>query len=287
MMKTIKIDGPLVEVKWLKEHLEIDDLIVFDATLPKALAEDTSGGISKDQIPGARFFDIKNVFSDTSATYPNTWPGQDAFNQAAKDLGINNDSAIVVYDDHGIYSSARAWWMFKSMGHQNVAVLNGGLPAWEEAGFGLEKKTAHPASRGNFSGSYHPDFFKDHQDVLAHLSDNKELVIDARAENRFLGLVEEPRKGLRSGHIPGSSNLPYTDLLVKGKLIEESGLNNIMHSKISKNKKLVLSCGSGITACVLALGAELAGYKDIAVYDGSWTEWGSIPELPIEKGEQA
>lgn len=282
-MKTVHIDSPLVDVEWLRKHLGAENLIVLDATLPKAVAGEKAEEVPVVGIPGARFFDIKNVFSDTLATYPNTWPGQDAFIQAARDLGINNNSTIVVYDDHGIYSSARAWWMFKSMGHQNVAVLNGGLVAWQEAGFDLEKKNDISVVQGNFDGHFMSDFFKDHHDVLDDLNDAKELVIDARAEDRFKGLVEEPRKGLRSGHIPGSINLPYTDLLENGKMIESIYLKEKLQSIIPENKNLVFSCGSGITACVLALGAELSGYKNLSVYDGSWTEWGSIPELPIEK----
>ncbi len=286
-MKTIHLDSALVEPEWLKEYLGADQLIILDATLPKAVAVEAKEAIPAGKIPGARFFDIKNVFSDTSATYPNTWPGQDAFIKAAKDLGINNNSAIVVYDDHGIYSSARAWWMFKSMGHKNVAVLNGGLVAWKEAGFEVEEKNKLSFVKGDFSGSFDPDFFKDHKDVLEHLNDKEELVIDARAEDRFKGLVEEPREGLRSGHIPGAVNLPYTELLRHGKMIEPRDLKNKLHSIIPENKKLVFSCGSGITACVLALGATLSGYKNMSVYDGSWTEWGSIPELPIQKGKKA
>ena len=285
MMDKIQLDKPLVEAGWLKKHLDADNLIILDATLPKAVTGNTIEEVPNQRIPGARFFDIKNVFSDTSATYPNTWPGQEAFNQAAKNLGINNNSVIIVYDDHGIYSSARAWWMFKSMGHKNVAVLNGGLPAWKEAGFGLEEKNNLPVVKGDFSRKYDPYFFNDHHDILNGLQNKKELVIDARAENRFLGLVDEPREGLRSGHIPGSINLPYTALLVDGKILEGRDLKEKLEGSIPGNRRLVFSCGSGITACVLALGAELAGYQDISVYDGSWTEWGSMPELPIEKVE--
>lgn len=285
-MKAIHLDSALVEVEWLKEHLGDDRLVILDATLPKAVAVETAEELPERKIPGARFFDIKNVFSDTSATFPNTWPGERAFIEAAKKLGINRNSVIVVYDDHGIYSSARAWWMFKAMGHAQIAVLNGGLVAWKKAGFEVEDKNEVSVVQGNFSGNYDPEFFKDHQDVLGHLNDKKELVIDARAEDRFKGLVEEPREGLRSGHIPGSVNLPYTDLLENGKMIESIDLKEKLQSIIPENKNLVFSCGSGITACVLALGAEIAGYKHISVYDGSWTEWGSIPELPIEKGDK-
>lgn len=284
-MESLNINQSLVEVKWLKEHLECDDLIILDATLPKAVTGNKTMKEDSKRIPGARFFDIKNVFSDTSATYPNTWPGKEAFEKEARNLGINNSSLIVVYDDHGIYSSARTWWMFKSMGHQNVAVLNGGLPAWKEAGYELEEKIIQPAQKGDFKGTYDPGFFKDYKDVLSGLDHADELVIDARAENRFKGKVEEPRKGLRSGHIPRSINLPYTDLLANGNMVDIASLKKKLYSKADVNKKITFSCGSGITACVLALGASLSGYKHISVYDGSWTEWGSIPELPIEKEE--
>ena len=286
-MQVNHIKAPLVEVAWLKEQLSNKHLVILDATLPKAVQNNSSDALEDHRIPGARFFDIKNVFSDTSATFPNTWPGEHAFIEAAQQLGIDNNSIIVVYDDHGIYSSARAWWMFRSMGHTNVAVLNGGLPAWKKAGFALEEKKSIDLEQGNFIGTYNPDFFLDHQYVLDHLDDIEQVVIDARAENRFKGLVKEPREGLRSGHIPGSKNLPYTDLLEDGKIKKPEELKEKLLSIIPKNKKLVFSCGSGITACVLLLGAVMSGYQNLSVYDGSWTEWGSIPKLPIETGDKA
>lgn len=282
-MSGIQIQTPVVEVDWLRRNLNASNLVILDATLPKAVASGSEENLTELQIPRARFFDIKNEFSHVEARYPNTWPGEEGFNKAARRLGINKESAIVVYDIYGIYSSARAWWMFRAMGHDNVAVLNGGLPAWKKASYDLEEKKPIDVDQGDFSGNFSSDFFKDHQNLLDHLNDREQVIIDARAENRFKGLVDEPRPGLRSGHIPGSKNLPYTDLLYNGKMRDPNELKEKIQSINPENKKLIFSCGSGITACVLALGAELSGYQNLSVYDGSWTEWGSIPELPIVK----
>ena len=284
-MEAPHIKSPLVQAQWLAENLHHKNIIILDATLPKA----TSGngnGVSANRIPGARFFDIKNTFSISTAPYPNTRIDGASFNDKAQHLGINNDSVIIVYDDHGIYSSARAWWMFKAMGHDQIAVLDGGLKAWQESGYSLEEKLKNNFKKGNFEGVCNNEFFKDSDDVLQLLDHESELIVDARAADRFQGLVEEPRAGLRSGHIPGSINIPYTHLLHGGKLIETAEIKNIFKNRISTDKHITFSCGSGITACVLALGASLSGYKNLSVYDGSWTEWGSIDTLPIETGSE-
>ncbi|MGI9530747.1 sulfurtransferase [Lutimonas sp.] len=282
-MKASDIDIPLVSVEWLADNIRKQQLIVLNATLPKATAANNQGGVSEDRIPGARFFDIKNTFSISDAPFPNTRVDEPTFNKSAQALGINQDSWIIVYDDHGIYSSARAWWMFKAMGHIKVAVLDGGLPAWKRSGLSTEKKTIETYPTGNFNGQYQVSYFKDSEDVLKDLDNDNELVLDARAEDRFAGLVEEPRKGLRSGHIPHSSNIPYTDLLNNGKMKSVSELRILMEKALLKDKNITFSCGSGITACVLALGATLVGKSELSVYDGSWTEWGSVMSLPIEK----
>lgn len=284
-METTQLNGPLVQVKWLAQNLNHKHVIILDATLPKAVAGDNDGGVSSHRIPGARFFDIKNTFSITTAPFPNTRIDGASFNEKARRLGINKDSVVIVYDDHGIYSSARAWWMFRAMGHDQVAVLDGGLKSWLDAGYTTEEKTEITIEKGDFEGTYKKEFFKDSQDVLAILDDESEVIVDARAADRYEGLVDEPRKGLRSGHIPSSVNLPYTDLLKNGKMLELREVQNRIKDKFSIDKNITFSCGSGITACVLALGAELAGFKNLSVYDGSWTEWGSINTLPIETGK--
>ena len=284
MTDYMELKKPLVEAQWLKDNLGVSNIIIIDATLPKAVAKDTEPMVDKVQIPGARFLDIKGKFSQVGAPFPNTMLDANAFNKAAKELGIDNDSALVVYDAHGIYSSARAWWMFRSMGHKNVAVLNGGLKSWMQKGYSVEPSGTGPYTPGNFIGNFNEGYFKDSRQVLDTISNAKELVVDARANDRFKGLVEEPREGLRSGHIPGSVSLPYADLMKDEKLLDKNQLSAIFEDRLPKTEKMIFSCGSGVTACILALGAEIAGIENISVYDGSWTEWGSKHELPIEKG---
>lgn len=283
-MDDINLKQPLVEATWLKDHLGSTNLVIINATMPKAVVKETESRLYEVQIPNAVFLDIKGAFSKAEATYPNTMLNEDDFNAAAAALGINNDSAIVVYDDHGIYSSARAWWMFRSMGHENVAVLNGGLKSWQTLAYPTEKKSNPTLVKGNFKGTYKNAFFKNQGQVLDNISSAQNLVVDARANDRFKGAVDEPRKGLRSGHVPNSLSLPYTDLLENDLMLDEDALKTIFRDKIGEQENLIFSCGSGITACVLALGAEIAGYRNASVYDGSWTEWGSITRLPTEKG---
>lgn len=281
-MTKLKITKPLVSVDWLFENFDAPNLVILDATIPKVgqSAVNTSQGVG---IKNALFFDIKHTFSDKNATFPNTLVSPQIFEKEVRKLGINKDSVIVVYDLHGIYSSPRAWWLFKAMGHANVAVLDGGFPEWEKANFPVGIIENYQGDLGNFRVNYRPDKIYDYQKVLKVISDKNKLIIDARSTDRFKGLRPEPREGLRSGHIPNSKNLPYTELILDGKMLAKTELSQKFNKLISAETALVFSCGSGITACILALGAETAGYKNLAVYDGSWTEWGSLHELLIEK----
>lgn len=270
-----------MSVDWLADHLEAHNLVILDASLPKAgMGEDT---LTDLMIRNGRFMDLKNQWARKKAQFPNTMLSPGDFEEAARSLGINNNSAIVAYDQHGIYSSARAWYMFRAMGHENIAVLDGGLPAWESKGFPVEVKAAYTGREGDFKSKPRPGYFVDYKQVLAGLEDPRSLVLDARASDRFFARVEEPRPGLRSGHIPNSFSLPFGDLQADGCMKDRDSLMAIFSERTSEDQTLVFSCGSGITACVLALGASLAERDKIAVYDGSWTEWGSLPELPIEK----
>ena len=273
-MKKLKITKPLVSVTWLNSNIGAPNLIILDATIPKVTGGDTL--INKEQIPTSRFFDLKNKFSDGSAPFPTTFPSEEQFTKSAQELGINSDSAIVIYDEQGIYSSPRAWWLFKAFGHDNVAVLDGGFPAWKNANFEVELKHSYQGKSGNFKASYRPEFMKFFKDVKKESQDKNHLIIDARSENRFRCLEPEPRAGLRMGTIPNSVNIPFEDLLVGQQFKSENELKQVFQKFAKEDDNLTFSCGSGITACVLALGAEMAGYKHLSVYDGSWTEWGTL-----------
>jgi len=279
---SLKINTPLVSVDWLFSNLENENLLILDATIPKVTSKNDEVLEEKNQIKKARFFDIKSVFSDINVPFPNTVLSPKEFEEKAQNLGINNNSCIVVYDDLGIYSSPRVWWLFQLMGFTNIAVLNGGFPEWKHKNCPIEKPTKQLFRKGNFTVDYQPQKIKFTEDVLKAIDNDQILIADARSKGRFYATEPEPRKDLKGGHIPNSISFPISDIIMDGKLKSEEQLKEIFKEKNPQNKEFIFSCGSGITASVLALGAEIAGYKNSAVYDGSWTEWASTENLPIE-----
>ena len=271
-MASISITSQIVSVDWLHDNLNADNLVVLDGTINKIFDP------KQNQIPKARFFDIKNKFSDVSNPFPSAFPTAEQFQKEARVLGINNTSAIVVYDDKGIYSSARVWWLFKAFGFNNIAVLDGGFPEWLKLRYQTEPMAVYSGESGNFLADLKPEYMKFFNDVEDASKNKSHIIIDARSKGRFNSNEPEPRVGLRMGTIPNSVNLPFTDLMENGVLKSKKDLAKAFYMVANKNDAIIFSCGSGLTACVLALGADISGYKNISVYDGSWTEWGSLVE---------
>lgn len=269
----IQLSNPIVTTDWLHEHLNAANLVILNGTIPKVVGSST---LETQQIPKARFFDIKKVFSVLNAPFPNTMLDVATFTQKAQELGINKDSAIVVYDELGIYAAPRVWYMFKAMGFNNIAVLDGGFPLWKAKGYLCEEKVNSEQKYGDFEGKDCLYLFRNYEGMLQEIHNKSSLILDARSEARFTGKVPEPRKGLRSGQILSSRNLPYTELLCDHQLKSKSEIKAIFESLQTDETEFVFSCGSGITACILALAAAYSGYKNYSVYDGSWTEWGSL-----------
>jgi thiosulfate/3-mercaptopyruvate sulfurtransferase len=230
-------------------------------------------------IPNTRPFDLKNVFLDPTSPYPNTLPQVEKFELECRKLGINQDSEIVVFDNNGIYSSPRVWWLFNVMGHQQIAVLNGGLSEWIKMGFETEKKQIRNLKPGNFKAKFDESLVVSFEQVLTNTREKEFTIIDARSESRFNGIGEEPRKHLKSGKIENSINIPYQEVLQNGKYKSEKELHELFEEKCKNEKDLVFSCGSGMTACIVMLASQI-GYKDsLKVYDGSWTEWAELNDL--------
>ncbi len=273
--------SPLVDVQWLSDHLDDPDLVILDATIKKETSK-YKDDISKFKIKDALFFDIKNTFSETTSDLPNMLPSPEYFEKACRTLGISSHHKIVVYDKLGVYSSPRVWWMFKAMGHRDIAVLDGGLPAWRRANLPCIIETK-PASRkpGNFRAMFDPKLVTNSKNILDEMDNKNTLILDARSQGRFLAKEAEPRKNLKGGHIPNSLNLPYTKVQHDGKMLPVEELKEIFNDFNLEKKKLIFTCGSGITACIIMLAAELAGYQNVSVYDGSWSEWGQLDGVPI------
>ncbi|MFF8830093.1 sulfurtransferase [Streptomyces sp. NPDC015131] len=277
---SLDLPGPLVPADWLARRLGAPGLVVLDASVGAHRAAPRS-------IPGARPFDIDGALSDHTGPLPHTMPDAGTLTREVRALGVDDTSTVVVYDGAGVYSSARAWWMLRAMGFDRAAVLDGGLPAWAAAGLDVRPApAAFTGPPGDFTARPRPGLLVGSAEVTAALADPGAAVLDARTRERYAGEAPEPRPGLRGGHMPGAVNLPFGDLQDHGLMRPPADLRERIGAVAGDRRRLVLSCGSGVTACVLALGAALAGYEETAVYDGSWSEWGLPSPLPVVTGPE-
>ncbi|MFQ6018449.1 MAG: 3-mercaptopyruvate sulfurtransferase [Kiloniellaceae bacterium] len=277
---------PLVGTAWLAEHLGAPDVRVVDASyyLPHE-GLDPRAEYEARHIPGAVFFDIDDI-ADTTSPLPHMLPAPAKFASRVRKLGLADGVRIVVYDQRGIWSAPRVWWTFRYFGHVDVAVLDGGLPKWLHEGRLVDAGTVIAGER-HFTARVNDPLLRDKAQMLANLKSRRDQVLDARPRGRFEGREAEPRPGLRRGHIPGSLNLPFTELIVpetRTMLAPERLKERFQAAGLDMTRPAVTSCGSGITAPVLALGLHLAGHRDVALYDGSWAEWGLPGETPVETG---
>lgn len=276
----------LVSTEWLAAHLHAPDVRVVDASyyLPGE-GLDPRAEYELHHIPGAVFFDIDEI-ADTSSPLPHMLPPPEKFSARVRKLGLGDGVRIVVYDQRGIFSAPRVWWTFRVFGHDDIAVLDGGLSKWMAEGRPVDDGPVRPVER-HFTARMNTLMVRDKDQLLSNLKSGRELVLDARSHGRFEGREPEPRPGLRGGHIPGSANLPFTDLIdgeTQTMLPPGDLRSRFAAAGIDATRPVTTTCGSGITAALLALGLHLIGHRDVAVYDGSWSEWGLPGDTPVDTG---
>jgi thiosulfate/3-mercaptopyruvate sulfurtransferase len=276
--------NPLVSVSWLAERLNDPQTVVLDATLPPVGVTpvvDTRGRYVERHIPGAVFFDIDKL-SDHFTPFPHMLQADDEFSRNMSALGVGDGMTIVVYEQEGVFSAPRARWTLKTFGAKNVYLLDGGLRAWVEAGLPVESgEVKRPTA--NFHGKLDYDAVKNFAEVQKMIASH-EQILDARSAGRFAGTAPEPRAGLSSGHMPGAVSVPFTELVEGGRVKPAEQLKEVFAAKgVRLDEQITTTCGSGVTAAVVALGLEIVGAEKVRLYDGSWAEYAQRPEAVIEK----
>lgn len=283
---SLPLANALVSTEWLAAHLDDPDLVILDGSFKlQGVTPIAAEDFAQRHIPGARFFDI-DAIADHETTLPHMLPSAAAFEHHAAELGISNDTVVVVYDTPGLMSAGRVWWTLRTFGHDKVAILDGGLKKWLAEGRPVTDEIAVPAN-ARFRATFDPAAVRSKAKVLANLQSRAEQVIDARSAGRFTAEEKEARPGLRSGHIPGSLNLPFNALTdpATGALLGVAEIRKAFETAgLDFSKPVIASCGSGVTAAALAFGLHLAGKHDVAIYDGAWTEWGQPGDTPVDTG---
>jgi thiosulfate/3-mercaptopyruvate sulfurtransferase len=276
--------NPLVAPSWLAARLQDPNTIVLDATLPPVGVTppiDTRARYLDKHIPGAIFFDIEEL-SDHSTPLPHMLPTAEDFSRSMSSLGVGDNSTIVVYEQEGVFSAPRAWWTLRTFGVQNVYILDGGLPAWTEANLPTESGPVHRAP-ASFHAALDNEAVKDLSQLKEKIT-NHQQILDARSAARFNGTAPEPRPGLSSGHMPGATSIPFTELVEDGRLKPADKLRELFLAKnVDLQQPITTTCGSGVTAAVIALSLEVVGAKNVSLYDGSWAEYAQQPDSVIEK----
>jgi thiosulfate/3-mercaptopyruvate sulfurtransferase len=279
------VTQPFVSVQWLAERLEAPDVVVVDGSwyLPTQ-GRDPDAEFLEGHIPGAVRFDIETI-KDTTSPLPHMLPSPEAFASAMRAMGIGDGQTIVVYDGMGLQSAPRVWWTFRTFGARDVRLLEGGLPAWREAGLPLEDGAARARARRHFTARLDHGAVADLADVRRALESGSAQVLDARSAERFRGEAPEPRTGLPSGHMPGALNLPYTRILENGRLKSPEAIRAALEGAgVDLSRPVITTCGSGVTAAILSAALESVGRPAKALYDGSWTEWAGRDDAEIGTG---
>jgi thiosulfate/3-mercaptopyruvate sulfurtransferase len=276
--------NPLVTPAWLADRLGERNTKIVDATLPPVGVDpriDTHGRYLAQHIPGAVFFDIEEL-SDHSTPLPHMLPSPGEFSRSMAALGVGEQMHIVIYEQAGIFSAPRAWWMLRTFGARNVFLLDGGLESWIESGLPTESGEVRPAL-ASFEAKLNPSAVRDFAEIERMIAERAQI-LDARSVNRFSGTASEPRPGLSSGHMPGAVNVPFTELIDGGRMKPAEQLRELFTSKgVKIGDPITTTCGSGVTAAVIALGLDIAGAQDVSLYDGSWAEYAQHPRAVIDK----
>lgn len=280
------MSNDIVSTEWLEAHLNSPDIAILDASwhLPTA-KRDPKQEFLAAHIPGAQFFDIDEL-SDTSSPLPHMLPSPEKFSSRMRKMGVGDGKRVIAYDSAGLFSAARCWWMLKVFGHDDVAVLDGGLKKWLAEGRPTEDGPALKPQERHFTARSRPFMVRDMKEVATALASGTAQVADARSGTRFRGEEVEPRPGVRAGHMPGAKNVHYASLLnPDGTLKSKDAIAETFRAAgIDLAKPVITSCGSGVTAAFLTLGLTLIGAKDHALYDGSWTEWGGSADMKVATG---
>ncbi len=275
---------PLVSTEWLNDKLEAPDIRIVDATwFMPAEGRDARADYRAAHIPRAVFFDIDEI-ADSDSPLPHMLPSPTKFASRVKKLGLGDGLRIIAYDNNNFAASARVWWMFRAMGHEDVAVLDGGFGKWRAEGRPVDDLEPRPSER-HFTPRANSFLLRDLDQMRANLTSRREQVVDTRSAARFSGAVAEPRPGLKAGHIPGASNVPVSDLVAAdGTLKDSQALTALFAAAgVDLDRPITTSCGSGVSAAVASLALARLGRSDVALYDGSWTEWGSQPDTPVAR----